>query len=1032
VVDGDCKPFEDGDPCNGTLQCDKKQNHCTVAEKSVVVCPTAGNTACSHNLCDPKDGACKPTPVCQWKHCDADGNTCTLNDLCEGGTCKAGANLCPCQLDGQCGDKDDGDLCNGTLYCEKSGPQGFCQVNPGTVVMCGKDGATPCALPGCEPRLGKCKLLPKDEGAPCDDGSACTKGDQCQAGLCIGVTGTCDDGDACTKDLCLQAKGVCAHDQLDCDDDKPCTTDSCAAAKGCVHSDNSEACDDGDVCTVGDQCGSTLCLPGAAKSCNDGVPCTVDACDAKKGCTATVDLSQCDDGNPCTDDQCDVQQKACKAVPLADATVCGGERACHAGQCVWATAVTAGGRFSCVLLASRKVACWGLANKGQLGINEQGDEAPQTPRAYAEPKSVLGLENVVSLASFGGSYRSGTCAVTADGKVWCWGLNDSFNVGINENPIVVPKVVPGASPAVAVSRGDRHQCTVRKDGLGECWGLATYGTTMSGTASGTTPPGKAIAAAIKPVRFAGGGSHMCAATTNQVWCAGWNTFAQMGNGKTTPAETPTAVKVGLPDLAVNGLSSGDRHLCAVLADKKVWCWGSDDEGRGGDGVYGDSNTVLVNPVKVVGVDGALDVGLGAYHSCAVTEAGAVYCWGRNSDGQVGSNGTVIAPLARKVPGLPPSKQVAGGFNHSCAVNAVGEVRCFGNNEAGQLGNGQFSEGLKQPSPQLVTGSAAPAGEACKLPGACDDGDPCTQDLCNASDGKCSHPASADGTACATGKVCVSGGCKTPWAVALAVGDSHTCALHPNGTVRCWGDNYYGQCGVGYFGDGGGESNPLLPPCLRSRVWTTPCKSRLVNGTPVRCGRPARSRAGATTTTAGSATATATAATANTRTRWCRCNRRRRSQACSRRSTSLAGSTTQAARSAGAATITGSSVTAAPTPPLATRRCRKQSRLRAWPGPPQHTGTRAMWSKAARCCAPASTAARSAREWHRRARSRSWRRSRSWASATRRRWRWASTTRAHCGKRATSPAGAAPSRARWASATPATWRKRASRCRSSTA
>jgi hypothetical protein len=153
--DKDCAQFEDCNACNGTLYCDKAGGGvCTVSPKTVIVCPTAGGTACAPIQCEPKSGKCQPTPQPDGAPCDADGIACTA-DGCNQGTCKPGPMLCPCWQNADCAAKEDGDLCDGTLFCDKTQDPPQCKVNPGTVVTCEKPSA-PCATAACAKTTGKC------------------------------------------------------------------------------------------------------------------------------------------------------------------------------------------------------------------------------------------------------------------------------------------------------------------------------------------------------------------------------------------------------------------------------------------------------------------------------------------------------------------------------------------------------------------------------------------------------------------------------------------------------------------------------------------------------------------------------------------------------------------------------------------------------------------------------------------------------------------------------------------------------------
>ncbi len=231
---------------------------------------------CTTDLCSPANG-------CQNKadnaeKCD-DGNPCTQGDVCAIGTCKPGTNTCACAVDADCKSKEDGNLCNGTLFCDKSSAPYQCKVNPSTIVECSTANDGQCKATACDTASGKCVTTNKTNGQDCDaDKSVCTEKDACADGKCV-------------------AGGAVA-----CDDKNPCTTDACDAAKGCVYLPNSIGCDaDGDACTVGDVCKVGTCTAGAKKVCVDGNTCTADACNAADGsCNFPPAAGSCDDGNACT------------------------------------------------------------------------------------------------------------------------------------------------------------------------------------------------------------------------------------------------------------------------------------------------------------------------------------------------------------------------------------------------------------------------------------------------------------------------------------------------------------------------------------------------------------------------------------------------------------------------------------------------------------------------------------------------------------------------------------------------------------
>jgi hypothetical protein len=219
----DCTAFDDGNAGNGTLYCDKAAvpYTCKPNPKTFVTCPTGADSDCSKSQCDPKTGQCALGPVKDGTACD-DGSPCTANDVCKGGQCKASSNpvdlLCACTASEDCA--DDGDLCNGVLYCDKASLPWGCKVNPKTVVQC-KAANGKCQQAVCQPKTGQCVDQPLPDGLACDDANPCTTGDVCQAGACKPGTATCqclsdadcmkqEDGDACNGTLfCNLQKLAC-------------------------------------------------------------------------------------------------------------------------------------------------------------------------------------------------------------------------------------------------------------------------------------------------------------------------------------------------------------------------------------------------------------------------------------------------------------------------------------------------------------------------------------------------------------------------------------------------------------------------------------------------------------------------------------------------------------------------------------------------------------------------------------------------------------------------------------------------------
>ena len=150
-----------------------------IACNAVSDCPDFG-TPCVEVTCG-ADHLCVAATTDDDTPCDDD--PCTANDGCHDGAC-AGEASCACENNAQCASREDGDLCNGTLYCDLT--THTCAVAGGSVVVCDDSGDWACETNACQPTTGACAMTKTADGGPCDDGEPCTKDDLCAGGQCVG------------------------------------------------------------------------------------------------------------------------------------------------------------------------------------------------------------------------------------------------------------------------------------------------------------------------------------------------------------------------------------------------------------------------------------------------------------------------------------------------------------------------------------------------------------------------------------------------------------------------------------------------------------------------------------------------------------------------------------------------------------------------------------------------------------------------------------------------------------------------------
>ncbi|KAH9256330.1 hypothetical protein BASA81_005551 [Batrachochytrium salamandrivorans] len=249
--------------------------------------------------------------------------------------------------------------------------------------------------------------------------------------------------------------------------------------------------------------------------------------------------------------------------------------------------------------------------------------------------------------------------------------------------------------------------------------------------------------ALQPMRLAGLSTSICVLQPDgQVYCSGENSYGQLGVGSTTSVLSPLQM---LTVTQAVDICLGDSHTCILESTGQVKCTGYNTYSSY---VLGDGTTTDKSMLgNVLGLEtGVSKIFCGPKTTCAVLEAGGARCWGSNSYGELGNNSTVSPPQPVSVNGFESSgvQSVGLGEDHTCFLNTAGKLLCTGSDYYGQLGNGTRWGTSTVPIP--VTGLAL-----------------------------------------------------TNTFVSVSCGGSHTCAVTVAGAALCWGENYYGQSGMGAGG-----------------------------------------------------------------------------------------------------------------------------------------------------------------------------------------------------------------------------------------
>lgn len=293
-------------------------------------------------------------------------------------------------------------------------------------------------------------------------------------------------------------------------------------------------------------------------------------------------------------------------------------------------------------------------------------------------------------------------------------------------------------------------------------------------------------------------SHACAIAEGHVYCWGENTSGKLGDGTTTDRSRPVAVSGVLAGTTVTQVVAGAEHTCA-LADGRPYCWGENSDGQLGDGTTTDR--LVPTAVKTSGVLAGKEITsitAGFSHTCVLADA-RPYCWGSNTFGQVGDGTTTdrsepgaVWSAAGGIAGKGISALVAGTF-HTCVV-AEGQPFCWGRNAEGQLGDGTNTQ-RTIPWPVDTSGALAarPVTAISAAFHTCVVAD--AKPFCwgNNTLGQVGDGTQTERTLPTL--VSITGVLAGRAVQAISAGKYHTCAV-ADAKLSCWGRNDFGSVGTG--------------------------------------------------------------------------------------------------------------------------------------------------------------------------------------------------------------------------------------------
>lgn len=262
--------------------------------------------------------------------------------------------------------------------------------------------------------------------------------------------------------------------------------------------------------------------------------------------------------------------------------------------------------------------------------------------------------------------------------------------------------------------------------------------------------------------------------------------------------------MGVDELCTDGLCqtgggrwrhvvAGRAHTCAISQAGKVWCWGSNEQGQLG---HPQTSMRALSPVETVNLGTVEQLDATDQHNCVVDASSLAWCWGDNTHGQIGNGQQLDRTSPYRITSLSNVTHMTTGSWHTCALLSDHSVRCVGYGQQGQVGDGSTNNSTAFRSVRKITEGAVglDAGPAHSCVTTTEGALKCWG--FNGVGNAYGRLGVGDTQSRVEPTVTMSVG----WAHQVSSGDEHTCAVNQDREVWCWGDNTFGQLGVGGSND----------------------------------------------------------------------------------------------------------------------------------------------------------------------------------------------------------------------------------------
>jgi len=235
-------------------------------------------------------------------------------------------------------------------------------------------------------------------------------------------------------------------------------------------------------------------------------------------------------------------------------------------------------------------------------------------------------------------------------------------------------------PIAQVKAGQHYTCALTEDGRVFCWGANEHGQLGDGTFIDRPLPGPVSHGSLRFIHLEVGEDRACAISSAQeLWCWGGGIRAPIGDGGRAARTRPVQVAKGMKVQAV--ALGGGAHSCLVNEAGQAYCWGASWRGQLGSSVRGDQ----LLPIRVPLQESLTSLMLAGSFSCGLTKQGRLICWGENLSGQLGTGSFSESEAPTPVTGNHRFVSVSAGWRHICATDEQGTVFCWGDNSNGLLG-----------------------------------------------------------------------------------------------------------------------------------------------------------------------------------------------------------------------------------------------------------------------------------------------------------------------------------------------------------